>query len=136
MPVSSLIVNGGKLLMRTVIDLCRSYYRRNSMTAPAHRIEYIYTHTRGPNQMRRFLVTTAAYRCLCGEHQTVSDAGMSDSIREMLYKGGEVAVNFAEALILLHRNGLSDARRGPNCMFHVHSDRVYCETAPEEPWAA
>lgn len=34
------------------------------MTAPAMRIEYVYAFTKGDNPMRRFMISTAAYRAL------------------------------------------------------------------------
>jgi len=120
-------------LSNNVMDLCRAYYRLGNMTAPAYRIEYIYTFTKTPNHMRNFLITTAAYRALCeapvgpGEH-------LSDSMKELIGKGGDVSLDFAEALIKLNKNGIVDVRRGSNCTFHEHSDGKYCQALGMEPY--
>jgi hypothetical protein len=59
-------------LKNSVTDLVRFYYRAANMTAPPYRLEYVYRQTPDPNRMRRFLVSTVAYRLICeGE---ISDA--------------------------------------------------------------
>lgn len=60
-------------LKNEVLDLVKAYYRTANMTAPAARLEYIYHATEGPNLMRRFLVTTAAYRLICERDGKVSN---------------------------------------------------------------
>ena len=92
----------------------RAYYKSEKMTAPAYRMEYIYSYTKGPNQMRRFLVASAAYRALC-ENPTQPQAYLSDSMRAMMLAQPEIAADFAEALIALHKSDLADPRKGPPC---------------------
>lgn len=116
------------------MDVVRAYYRQNNMTAPSYRVEYIYTCTGVPNHMRNFLITTAAYRCLC-ETPIAPGVHVSDSMKTLLAKGGDMPVDFAEALIKLNKNGIVDVRRGSNCTFHEHSDGRFCRTATPEPWA-
>ncbi|EME46570.1 hypothetical protein DOTSEDRAFT_70548 [Dothistroma septosporum NZE10] len=101
-------------LQNEVVDLMRSYYRHENMTAPAYRMEYTYTYTKGPNQMRRFLVASAAYRALC-EAPTQPEAHLSDSMRALMMAQPELAADFAEALIALHKSNLADPRKGPAC---------------------
>ena len=115
------------------MDLCRTYYRIHSMTAPAYRIEYIYAFTTGPNHMRNFLVTTAAFRCLC-EASASPDEYLSGSMKDLVTKGGDIANDFAEALIKLSKNGIVDVRRGPDCVWHVHSDGKFCANQPAEAY--
>ena len=115
------------------MDLCRAYYRQHNMTAPVYRIEYIYTFTDTPNYMRKFLITTAAYRYLC-DPPIAPGTHLPDTMRTILVKRGDVAVDFAEALINLNKNGLEDVRKGPNCAFHEHADGMFCPEAANEPW--
>ena len=106
------------------MDLVRHYYREQNMTAPSYRLEYIYAYTHQPNHMRTFLVSTAAFRTL--EEQPKIDlttplpmlhhsSHLSSSIKEALIKNPEMATDFVEELINLHRNGAHDARHGANC---------------------
>lgn len=115
------------------MDLCRAYYRINSMTAPAYRLEYIYTFTSEPNHMRNFLTTTAAYRCLC-EGPVAPGVYLSDSMKGVVAKGGDVATDFAEALIKLSKNGLVDVRKGSDDTFHNHPDGKLCDVSALEPY--
>lgn len=94
------------------MDLIRHYYARERMTAPAFRLEYIYTYA-GPCLMRDFLVATAAWRSL-SENPTAQDAHVTDSMRGVFIKMPEIAVDYADALIQLHRAGL-DPRKGVDC---------------------
>ncbi|TKA73964.1 hypothetical protein B0A49_02900 [Cryomyces minteri] len=123
-------------LQNLVMDLVRSYYRASNMTAPAYRLEYIYTSTRSACPMRTFLATTAAYRVLCEPASTkTAAAGMSDSVKGVLAKGGELAVDFAAALARLHGNGLVDVRRGADCEWHVHvREGGKCKVRALEPY--
>lgn len=98
----------------TVMDVTRTYYRAEKMTAPAFRLEYIYTTTQEPNMMRVFLLQTAAYRILC-EQPDDSGRLISDSIRSVLLKNNEMAVDFAEAAIALSKQDLADPRQGSDC---------------------
>ncbi|PNS20356.1 hypothetical protein CAC42_5806 [Sphaceloma murrayae] len=124
---------GVESLQNEVMDLCRAYYRHQSMTAPAYRIEYIYTYTSSPNHMRNFLTTTAAYRLLC-EAPAAPGVYMTDSMKTLLAKQGDLGVDFAESLIKLSKNGLVDVRKGDPCVFHVHSDGKVCEAVGLEPY--
>lgn len=116
-----------------VMDLCRAYYRHNNMTAPAYRIEYIYAYTDVPSHMRNFLITTAAYRCLC-DTPHAPGVHLSDSMKGILAQGGDMAIDFSHALIKLSRNGIVDVRRGPDCTFHEHSDGKLCDKVLMEPY--
>ncbi|KAK7542144.1 uncharacterized protein J3D65DRAFT_664565 [Phyllosticta citribraziliensis] len=145
-------------LQNDVVDLVRAYYRAGNMTAPAHRLEYLYDATatipatgtpgtvsggadappsyttaavetlqasvnvkNNSNQMRRFLVATAAYRYLCEREPRLSDA-----MRGVISRGGDLAVDFAEAMAALHQNQVSDARKGSDCAFHEHKETPVC----------
>lgn len=101
-------------LQNEVMDLWRGHYKHENLTAPAYRMEYIYKYTKGPNPMRRFLVASAAYRAL-SEQQTGSDARLSDSMRALMLAQPDIATDFAEALIALHKSDLADPRKGPPC---------------------
>lgn len=96
------------------MNLTRHYYHGEKMTAPAFRLEYIYTYTHEPNLMRSFLIQTAAYRALC-EQTSVPGAYISDSIRGVLAKNNEMAMDFGEATVQLHKSGLQDPRTGVDC---------------------
>lgn len=119
------------------------------MTAPAYRLEYIYTYTHEPNKMRELMVSTAAYRALEDSHAppNLSNAGplmhqtfyasgsyVSDSIKGALFKNPEMAMDFVEALVKLHRCGEHDPRAGPDCDWHVHDQTSRCRTELAEPW--
>lgn len=117
------------------MNLCRGYYRRNGMTAPAYRLEYIYAVTDRPNPMRRFLMETAAFRCLC-DGPVASGSNMSDTIRELISKGGTIAIDLAEALIVLSKNGTEDVRKKPDCKYHEHVTSKMCEEVPVEAYMA
>jgi len=138
------LANNGKFITRLrciiytdslcqVMDLCRTYYRIHSMTAPAYRIEYIYAFTTGPNRMRNFLVTTAAFRCLC-EAPASPEEYISSSMKDLVTKGGDIGTDFAESLIKLSKNGIVDVRRGPDCVWHVHTDGKFCANQPAEAY--
>lgn len=116
-------------LKNEVMDVVRVYYRTANMTAPAYRLEYIYDNTDGPCPMRRFLVTTAAYRVLCER-----DPMISESMKDVVAKGGDLAVNYAEALVRLHRDDLVDVRRGIDCAFHEHKESKPCKARMLEPY--
>lgn len=118
-------------LQNDVMDHVRAYYRAHGMTAPAYRLEYVFGRTAParPNQLRRFLVYTAAYRYLCEREPKLSDA-----MRGVLGKGGDLAVEFAEALAVLHQNELVDVRRGPDCAFHEHVETPVCKPRAAEAY--
>ncbi|KAF2485339.1 hypothetical protein BDY17DRAFT_293393 [Neohortaea acidophila] len=131
-------------LQNQVMDLVRDYYREQNMTAAPYRLEYIYTITHGPNHMRAFLVSTAAFRLL-EEHSkspavteptpaSSGNAFISESMREVLSKNAELSVDFANELVNLHRNGEHDARRGSDCHWHVHTHTQACPAEKTEPW--
>ncbi|KAK8189573.1 hypothetical protein BKA81DRAFT_410358 [Phyllosticta paracitricarpa] len=160
-------------LQNDVLDLVRAYYRAGNMTAPAHRLEYLYDATTivpataptgtvasspdaptaastatattvaaetsqnssgasgtvnasakpnvNSNPMRRFLVATAAYRYLCEREPRLSDA-----MRGVISRGGDLAVDFAEAMAALHQNQIGDVRKGSDCAFHEHKETPVC----------
>ena len=107
-----------------VMDLIRHYYSSQNMTAPAYRLEYIYHFTSGPNKMRDFMVSTAAFRALEDSHapENLAHAGplmhksfyqpgsyVSDSIKRVLATHPDMAIDFIETLVKLHRCGVSRA---------------------------
>lgn len=110
-------------LKNTVMDLVRQYYHGENMTAPAFRLEYVYANTKGPCLMRNFLVSTAAYRALA------EPTGISDSMSSVLKQGGNVAIDFANALVTLEKNERIDVRKGDPCIWHEHTVAPKCE-----PW--
>lgn len=114
------------------MDLTRTYYRSEKLTAPAFRLEHIYTATHEPNYMRTFLVQTAAFRIMC-EQPEDEEKLISDSMRGVLAKNNEMAVDFAEAALELSKKG-ADPRRGSDCDWHVHEKTPKCETIPGEAW--
>lgn len=114
-------------LCNEIMDMVRSYYRTANMTAPAYRLQYVYEHTDKPNAMRRFLINTAAYRALC-------EGGISGSIRDCLFKGGELSLDFMKALIDCHKSGMVDCRRGLDCLWHEHNESKRCKKMDVEPW--
>lgn len=119
-------------LENEVTDSIRHYYFLEKMTASPLRLEYIYTYTAEPNLMRKFLVETAAYRTLCEP-----DAPLSGSLRGVLEKNSEMAMDFIEAVVTLHHNGLQDVRKeGNDCAWHVHAHSPPCAKVPGEAWQA
>lgn len=121
------------------------------MTAPAYRLEYIYTYTHSPNKMRSFLLSTAAFRALedshAGDHlhragstlqktyNNPSNGGfVSDSVKAALARNPEMAIDFVEAVVRLHRCGEHDARKGIDCDWHVHEQTAKCPPQTLEPW--
>ncbi|OJD31692.1 btb poz-like protein [Diplodia corticola] len=116
-------------LRNDVMDQVRAYYRRANMTAAPYRLEYVYEGTPGPNHMRRFLISTAAYRYLCER-----EPKLSDSMRGVVAKGGDLAIDFAEALACLHQNELVDVRKGLDCAFHDHVETPACKARVPEPY--
>ncbi|KAK3054774.1 hypothetical protein LTR09_004503 [Extremus antarcticus] len=118
-------------LENQVMDLVRHYYSSQNMTAPAYRLEYVYHFTSTPNKMRDFLVSTAAFRALEDSHgpDNLAHAGplmhksfyqpgsyVSDSIKGVLKKNPEMAIDFIETL-------------------HSHEKTQKCkEAGPQEAW--
>ncbi|KAF1354998.1 hypothetical protein BDV97DRAFT_395393 [Delphinella strobiligena] len=120
-------------LCNNVMDLVRAYYRHTAMTAPAFRLEYIYTMTSLPNKMRSFLTQTAAYRAIC-ESPPAPGVYLSESIQGVVRKSADLAVDLAEALIKLSRNDATDPRKGEDCQWHDHSDGKICKPTATEPF--
>jgi hypothetical protein len=107
-------------LQNQILDRIRAYYRSANMTAPPFRLEYIYSATEGPNKMKEFLVATAAYRVGC-------EGGLSDIMKGVVVKGGDLAVNFVDALLkLLKEDAEGDVRIGPDCIWHEHISTMVC----------
>lgn len=79
--------------------------------------------------MRRFLINTSAFRAIEEApraeitaanpllHKTFYSPGsyVSESIKGVIAKNPEIATDFVEALVRLHRNGDKDARHGLDC---------------------
>jgi hypothetical protein len=109
-------------LQNQIMDRIRAYYRSANMTAPPFRLEYLYSATDGPNKMKAFLVATAAYRVGCEGH-------LSEVMKDVVGKGGELAVNFVDALLkLLKEDGEGDVRVGSDCLWHEHSNTMVCDS--------
>ncbi|KAF2231739.1 hypothetical protein EV356DRAFT_451486, partial [Viridothelium virens] len=119
-------------LQNDIMDHVRAYYRQQAMTAPPYRLEYIYENTLEPCPMRIFLTTTAAYRVLCEP----AKGGLSEAMAAVVARGGDLAVDFVNAMAELHWNGVEDARKGDACRFHVHEDGVKCMHHRIEAWEA
>jgi len=120
-------------LENIVMDLVRYYYHNEKMTAPAFRLQYIYSNTNGACKMREFLVNTAAYRAMSDEEER--SLGISGSVKDVLKQGGDVAADYAEALCDLAKNDMVDVRKGDDCAWHVHERTPKCEPARAlEPW--
>ena len=117
-------------LQNDVMNHVRTYYRQQNMTAPPYRLEYVYENTAEPCQLRTFLTTTAAYRVLCEP----AKGGLSDAMAPVVARGGDLAVDFVNAMAELHWNGMEDPRKGDDCQFHVHDDGVRCVHQPAEAW--
>ncbi|THW12780.1 hypothetical protein D6D24_06402 [Aureobasidium pullulans] len=115
------------------IDLVRSYYHINNMTAPTFRIEYMYAATKSPNYMRKFLAETAAFRALCGE-AAAKGVYLSDSMKDLLQKGGDFPTDFAQSLIKLAKEDFPDPRKGSKCDWHEHADGLRCAKDDVEPY--
>ena len=111
-------------LKNRVMDLVRHYYHQEDMTAPAFRLFYVYSVTEGPNMMKQFLVTTAAYRALA---ENEKPGGPSASLKAVLKRGGDVASDFAQALIRLVKNDKEDVRKGNECAWHEHNVTPKCK---------
>ena len=130
------------------MDTVRHYYAEQNMTAPAYRLEYIYTYTHSPNHMRSFLVSTAAFRCLEETpnpdlaaanpmlHKTFYAPGsnVSESVKGVLAKNPEMAIDFIEALIEAKKDGEKDVRHGADCNWHVHDSTPKCKVQRQEVW--
>jgi hypothetical protein len=113
-------------LENEVMDLVRGYYHATNMSSPPYRLEYIYENTRGSNKMREFLVSTAAQR-------VVAEGGMSSVTRDVLGQGGELTMDFIDALIKVQggEDG-GDVRKGNNCAWHKHVETRACRRAESE----
>ena len=102
------------------MDLIRDYYAVENMTASPFRLEYIYQYTSGPNLMRKFLVSTAAFRSLAEKsvEGTAADGSveyLSTSMKSMITKNGDFCVDFVDSLVRLYRLALPDPRHGIAC---------------------
>jgi len=81
-----------------------------------------------PNAMQRFLISTAAYRILC-------ESRISDSMREVVVRGGQLAVDLVGEIVRLHKDEVRDVRRSADCEFHVHERGERCrERRSLEPY--
>ncbi|KAI9710703.1 MAG: hypothetical protein M1820_002536 [Bogoriella megaspora] len=117
-------------LQNEVVDRIRNYYRRENLTAPPYRLEYIYENTDQPCALREFFTETAAYRVLCEP----TKGGLADATAGVVAEGGDLAVDFVNALAKMHWNDVEDVRRGNGCRFHVHEDGERCAPVAAEPW--
>ncbi|KAH0109142.1 hypothetical protein KCU66_g13098, partial [Aureobasidium melanogenum] len=120
-------------LCNNTIDLVRLYYHENNMTAPTFRLEYIYTFTKTPNHMRKFLTETAAFRALCGE-PAAKGVFLSDSMKTLISKGGDFSVDYAHSLIKLAKDDFPDPRKGSKCDWHEHANGKLCAKEDVEPY--
>jgi len=104
----------------TAMDLIRNYYIKLGLTSPPYRLEYVYAHTIGPDLMRDFLISSAAWRA-------VNEPPLSDSMKEVIFKGSDLAVDFAEALVKHARDPYLDVRQLKKCEYHVHTVTPPCD---------
>jgi hypothetical protein len=111
-------------LQNEILDHVRAYYRSANMTAPPYRLEYIYSATQGPNKMKAFLVATAAFRVSC-------EGALSEIMKDVVAKGGDLAVDLVGALALIVK-GEGDVRRGGDCAWHEHADTRICKRQVSE----
>lgn len=81
------------------------------MTAPPFRLVFIYQNTDDDCAMRQFMVSTAAFRVL-------RQGSLSGVMKDLVGSGGQLAIDLAEALANMHRDGLPDPRRGPDTLWH------------------
>lgn len=100
------------------MDVIRHYYRSYIQTASPFRLEYVYKFTSEQDQMRDFVIGTAASRALV-------TGDISGSMHLILSKGGDLSIDFAQALIKYSRNPTDDVRGSPDCQWHIH-----CHTQP------
>jgi len=107
-------------LKNNVMVLIRDYYHTEKMTAPAFRLDYVYSNLAEPCLMRTFLVSTAAYRALDEPN------GISDSMKGVLKQGGDISVDYATALLNLAKNDRVDVRKGDPCAWHEHTITQKC----------
>ncbi|KAI7570625.1 hypothetical protein KC343_g2069 [Hortaea werneckii] len=131
------------------MDLIRTHYHTADLTAPPYRLEYIATYApRSP--MQRFLFSTAAYRSLASSSSSSSssasaplssndsassDPAISDAMKTMFLKCPNLAVEFIESLVKVHREGCRDARKGLSCPeWHVHERTKVCPKGFVEAW--
>ncbi|KAK4556678.1 hypothetical protein LTR86_006249 [Recurvomyces mirabilis] len=130
-------------LENDVMDHTRTYYHTSTMTASPFRCQYIYTYTPGPNLMRKFLISTAAWRALYDhtskpEHNdetTNTDTpGLSTAMMEVLAKDPIMSADFMHALIEFGRQVAGDPREGGRCVWHVHEGTSKCVEEGLEPW--
>jgi len=112
-------------LKNSVMDLVRHYYRTSDMTSPPYRLEYIYGHTSGTNNMRTFLIRTAAYRMMY-------EGNVSDAMKHIIRKGGDLAADLVETMMKFHMDGLTDAREGSDCAWHDHLETPMCKSVVRE----
>ena len=92
-------------------------------------------------------MATAAYRALSKGFDESDSVGytfaktepVSDSLREVLRGGGDVAVDFAETVVGIVKADMEDPRHGDPRRWHVHSDGASGTEKPgdyggEEAW--
>lgn len=107
------------------MDLIRNYYAKLSLTSPPYRIEYIYSHTIASDLMRDFLISSAAWRA-------INEPPISDSMKALLAKGGDLANDFIEALIKHAQDPYLDVRKLDNCEYHVHTVTPPCNRSEHQ----
>lgn len=118
------------------MDTVRRHYLVENMTASPFRLDYIYTYTQPPCLMQKFLISTAAFRCLDDHTANGEDSTMSDALRASLVKDSQMFGNFEHAMIHAHQSDMQDMRRGPDCAWHKHETTAKCPADDErvEPW--
>ena len=108
------------------MDLIRTHYACDDLTAPPYRIEYIYTYA-VDSPMQGFLLATAAHRCARGKERPA----VSDTLYAVLAKG-EMMREFIEYLV---HNSEVDVRHGSKCAWHAHDVTPVCgPQGPGEAW--
>nr|POF01036.1 hypothetical protein CFP56_20984 [Quercus suber] len=118
---------------------CESLENEEHITSSPYRLEYIYTYTPGPNPMRRFLISTAAFRALTeidpeGTSSTSEPTYLSAVMQNVLAANTTLTQDYLNAMIHLHRNDMPDARHGSACAWHEHTSTKKCQERPREVW--
>lgn len=130
-------------LQNTIMDLVRHFYACDKLSVSPSRLEYIYhasTTTPHPeNMMKRFLITTAAFRSLAegtseGKDAWGRDVYVSGQMKALLEKNQEIMADLLNAVVRLHRDDMPDVRMGGNCVWHMHEKTKVCAKEFGEAW--
>ncbi|QIX00256.1 hypothetical protein AMS68_005773 [Peltaster fructicola] len=107
-------------LRNHAMDTIRHYYRGHIQTASPFRIEYVYQFAPEQDQLRDFVIASAASRAII-------TGQVSESMRGIITKGGDIGFDFAQALINYSRDPTTDVRASPDCQWHIHNHTQPCD---------